>query len=647
MLLYHEDIATIDLESGNIYRSFLSHTIGEGDVSANRFGVHIQRNGEDKDLSGSTCTGYFIRSTGDTVVISGTVSGSDAYVQLPEACYAYEGQFSLAIKLTGGGVTGTMRIVDGVVSNTTTGTIVDPGTLIPSIEDLIDAINDAVASIPADYSALNNSLEMAGRKFETVIPASMYTVKGILNEAGTGVSEVGNYYTTEYIPIFDQDIFFIGNFFPNTGYNTLVLYDEEYNVLLRVHGEAYVKAWEYSDAKYFRASEDITDPDNPLYYTIIGNRKSYEYMVQILSFFNSPTPEKLPASVYYFTGILSGDGSVIRPEITGYYTTDYIEIVGTHLFFSGGFFPAPGFTTFCLYDASKQPLVTGLGNTVIALGDYPTAKYFRASKALDDTYYVAASKLNPNVIEKREIHIGSGKPYTTLRAGIAEAITVPGSIVYVHPGTYDLTQEFATEIANHSGSGITLANGVHVIFLPGAYVTALFSTYDEWVSTYFEPFYGYDFTLEGLNIKASNCRYCVHDERSGADLTYHNVYKNCIMEMAASVNFGQCIGGGLGKNGYIEIEGGKYKSTHGSGGTDAISYHNGNIANAYSTIVIRDVYLADGNNFRFGYYGPSTLKSPVMICGCSMGAAIVVAPETAGSTEENFALTEWNNIIRS
>lgn len=646
-MLYHEDIVTIDLENGNVYRSFMQHTIGEGDILANRFGAHVQRNGVDVDLSGATCTGYFIRNSGDTVVISGGISGSVAYVQLPEACYAQEGQFSMAIKLTGSGITGTMRIVDGVVANTTTSAIVDPGTLVPSIEDLIDAISDAVASIPADYSALTYWLKLAGEEEETMIPAGMYTIKGILTEAGTGVSEVGNYYTTQYIPIYDRDVFFRGNFFPAVGYNTFCLYDEQFNVLLCVKGEAYVKAWEYPAAKYFRASMDMTDPDEPLYYTVVGNRKSYEYTMFMASFFNSPTPEKLPASVYYFTGLLSGDGTVIRQDITGYYTTDYIEIVGEHLFFSGGFFPSTGFTTFCLYDASKQPLVTGLGNQVIAMDDFPTAKYFRASKALDNTYYVAASKLNPNTIEKREIHIGTGRPYTTLKAGIAEAITVPGSIVYVHPGTYDLTQEFATEIANQSGSGIQLANGVHVIFMPGAFVTALFNTYVEWVSTYFEPFYGYDFTLEGLNIKASNCRYCVHDERSGANIEYHNVYKNCVMEMTASVNYGQCIGGGLGKNGYIEIEGGKYKSTHGSGGTDAISYHNGNIANAYSTITIRDVYLADGNNFRFGYYGPSTLKSPVTISGCSMGGAIVVAPETAGSSEANFELTEWNNIVRS
>lgn len=158
MALYHEDIANIDLESGNIYRSFMNHSIGYGDDDANRFGIRAYRNGVAEDLGG-TCAGYFIRADGGTVVIAdGVVSGNLAYVTLPEACYAVEGNFTLAIKVSGSGVTGTMRIVDGVVSRTSTSAVVDPGTIIPSVENLLDAIDAAVASIPSDYTGLWTSL---------------------------------------------------------------------------------------------------------------------------------------------------------------------------------------------------------------------------------------------------------------------------------------------------------------------------------------------------------------------------------------------------------------------------------------------------------------------------------------------------------
>lgn len=156
MANYREDIVSIDLENGNIHRSFLQHSIGEGDETANRFGVRAFRNGEPVNLSGS-CMGLFIRADGATVTIAdGVISGNTAYVTLPAACYAVEGNFSLAIKTTATGNVLTLRIVDGVVSRTSTNAVVDPGTIIPSIEDLIAAIEAAVESIPSDYSNLDS-----------------------------------------------------------------------------------------------------------------------------------------------------------------------------------------------------------------------------------------------------------------------------------------------------------------------------------------------------------------------------------------------------------------------------------------------------------------------------------------------------------
>ena len=159
MANYHEDIINIELESGTIHRSFLHHAIGAGDKRANRFGVKLFRNGVPENVNGS-CFGLFIRADGQTVTIeNGTVSGNVAYVTLPEACYVVEGQFCLTIKATTENDTTTLRIIDGVVDRTSTSVLVDPGTVIPSIEDLIAAINAAVESIPPDYSALSDHVD--------------------------------------------------------------------------------------------------------------------------------------------------------------------------------------------------------------------------------------------------------------------------------------------------------------------------------------------------------------------------------------------------------------------------------------------------------------------------------------------------------
>ena len=256
------------------------------------------------------------------------------------------------------------------------------------------------------------------------------------------------------------------------------------------------------------------------------------------------------------------------------------------------------------------------------------------------------------------IECGVGKEFSTLRSAIAAAIQSHGSHVKVYPGTYDLTQEFATEIANHTAHGIELANDVYVEFMAGSYVTAIFDNTDSWICHNFQPFYSTgngSFVLDGLNIKAQNTRYCVHDEHVGQG-TYHHTYKNCIMHYINTYEplvYVQCIGGGLGQNGFISIEGGMYTSepNYARPGrtieslTLPITYHNGNNANALSKIFIKDVYLTGKGHFRFGDYGPSTNKTPVLITGCRMGAPTLHSFENQEFSVVNFEITEWNNDI--
>lgn len=207
MAIYREDIVDIDLANTSIRRTFIPQMIGEGDIYANRFGVRVLRNGEPEDLTGVTCTGYFIRSDGGTIPLTGVVGIETAFVSLTQQCYAIEGQFSLAIKLTGGGVTGTMRIVDGVVSNTMTGNAVDPGTIIPSIEELIEAINEAVAQIPEDYSALENEIDYIEDRAKTTNNVLKYgALSGLLQNDGT-VATSSSYMTTNFIPVEENELY--------------------------------------------------------------------------------------------------------------------------------------------------------------------------------------------------------------------------------------------------------------------------------------------------------------------------------------------------------------------------------------------------------------------------------------------------------
>ena len=123
------------------------------DNQGNKIGVEVFDNGATASLSG-TVSGNVIRADGATVAVSGTLSGNKAYIVLPQAAYAVPGIITIVIKLTSSSVITTLAAVTGIVYRSSTDTAVDPGTIIPSIETLIAEIDAAVASIPADYSAL-------------------------------------------------------------------------------------------------------------------------------------------------------------------------------------------------------------------------------------------------------------------------------------------------------------------------------------------------------------------------------------------------------------------------------------------------------------------------------------------------------------
>lgn len=189
MALYREDIADVELKSGNISRSFLKHTIGKGDNKANRFGVRVFRNKESEDLTGATCQGIFMAPDGQNILISGSgsagVAGNVAWVQLPQACYNVEGQFALAIKLIGGGVTGTMRIIDGVVDNTGVTGAVAPTGAVPTYQEVLAAFDDAIDAIDTvnrfeDVIAAFNALGLLPNKsaFPATYDGVTYTYTG-------------------------------------------------------------------------------------------------------------------------------------------------------------------------------------------------------------------------------------------------------------------------------------------------------------------------------------------------------------------------------------------------------------------------------------------------------------------------------------
>ena len=159
MAIYKRDIASINLETGTIHRTFLNHSIGYKDQKADHFGIRVFRDGEPVDLTGVSVQGVFMPPQGDPIAITSgnIVSGNEAEVVLPQACYNYDGQFCLAIKLvdSNNSVTGTMRIVDGMVDNTHASGTVAPTGAVPTYQEILSTYDAMVAATAAANGAIS------------------------------------------------------------------------------------------------------------------------------------------------------------------------------------------------------------------------------------------------------------------------------------------------------------------------------------------------------------------------------------------------------------------------------------------------------------------------------------------------------------
>lgn len=133
---------------------YLDGNVFSQDNNGNLVGVYVFDGGEPVQLTGSV-SGNIIRSDGATVAVNGSISGNKAYIVIPESAYAVPGVISIIIKLSNESEsTATICAVVANVYQSSTDTAVDPGTVIPSISDLIAQINAAISSLPPDYSSL-------------------------------------------------------------------------------------------------------------------------------------------------------------------------------------------------------------------------------------------------------------------------------------------------------------------------------------------------------------------------------------------------------------------------------------------------------------------------------------------------------------
>lgn len=124
-------------------------TLLEGYAFTEESGAHtfrisgVDEDGNDVTLSG-TVLAKMLRADNVTVDVDGSVSGGKALVTLVGDCYNVPGRFRLTIYLSDGTKSQTIYSGVGTVCRATSGTEIDSGTTVPSLQQLEAAYNNCL-----------------------------------------------------------------------------------------------------------------------------------------------------------------------------------------------------------------------------------------------------------------------------------------------------------------------------------------------------------------------------------------------------------------------------------------------------------------------------------------------------------------------
>lgn len=236
--------------------------------------------------------------------------------------------------------------------------------------------------------------------------------------------------------------------------------------------------------------------------------------------------------------------------------------------------------------------------------------------------------------------------------------SVMDATLYIRDGIWDICSEYGTEIEtmNSKKRGLYLKNRIHIICSSRAVITGKYTGTNDTVREWFSVFNAGEngFILENAKIETDNVRYCVHDERDADSDSYKNQYINCDMTHTNGF-YVQCIGGGLGLNGHIIIDGCKFKGkVFDSRDTPLVSYHNSadgawdntESKGAKSFIDIKGCYLADKGTFNFINFGKSNKLTTVLLHDNSIGGSIQIS-NGSKFYQQNIEILEWGNVNRN
>lgn len=161
---------TIDLAKGisaDAFNTAVRPLSYSGDSGAHTWLVTVVKDGEPVSITESI-SALFIRPDGNTVTQTGSVTdGNTARVYIPQAAYAHEGVVRAIMRATVNTVVTTIGAIAFEVKQSTTGSIIDPGSVVPDLAQLLAEIDNMREATAAAEAAADEAIGNFAPAFST------------------------------------------------------------------------------------------------------------------------------------------------------------------------------------------------------------------------------------------------------------------------------------------------------------------------------------------------------------------------------------------------------------------------------------------------------------------------------------------------
>jgi hypothetical protein len=157
-----------------------------GDRAAHVWRVVVLNDGAAANLSGAAASAEFLRSDGNTVLLTGSIDGNVASVTLSQEVYAVAGDVRAAFRLTTGDAKQTVIHCLIHVIRDASEDVTVPGAVIPSIGDVLAMVDNANTATSAANAAAGTATTAAGTA--TTAAGTATTAAGAANSAASAAN---------------------------------------------------------------------------------------------------------------------------------------------------------------------------------------------------------------------------------------------------------------------------------------------------------------------------------------------------------------------------------------------------------------------------------------------------------------------------